>query len=55
LGAVREVYYVEQAKDDGEPEAEQRIERSVDQPDQQLTEQRLSGNVEHFGQPPGDS
>ena len=48
LGAVREVDDVEHAEDDGEAEAQQRVERAVDQPDQQLAEQRLRGNAEDF-------
>ena len=38
LGAMREVDDVEHAEDDGEPEAEQGVERSVDQADEQLAE-----------------
>ena len=41
LRAVREVDDVHQAKDDGEAERQQRIERAVDQAQQQLAEQRL--------------
>ncbi len=48
LGAVGEVDDVEHAENDGEPEAEQRIERAVDQPEQQLPEQRRRRNAEHF-------
>ena len=48
LGAVREVDDVEHAEDHGEPEAEQRVERAVDQPEQQLPEQRLRGDAEDF-------
>ena len=48
LGAVREIDDVEQSEDDGETEAQQRIERTVDQPDQQLPEQGLRGNAEDF-------
>src|SRR6201999_2281196 len=46
LGAVGEVDDVEHAEDDGEAEAEQRVERAVDQPKQQLSEQRLGGDAE---------
>ena len=51
LGAVREIDDVEHAEDDGEAEAQQRIERAVDQPDQQLPEQRLRGNAEDSNMP----
>ena len=46
LRAVREIDDVEHAEDHGEPEAQQRIERAVDQPDQELAEQRGRGNAE---------
>src|SRR5947209_7946348 len=48
LGAMREVDDVEHAEDHGEAEAEQRVERAVDQPEQQLPEQCLRGNAEDF-------
>ncbi len=48
LGAVAEVDDVEHAEDHGEPEAQQRVERAVDQPDQQLAEQRRRGDAEDF-------
>jgi len=48
LGAVREVDDVEHAENNGEPQAEQRIERAVDEPDQQLAEQRLRTDAEQF-------
>ena len=48
LGAMGEVDDVEHAEDDGEPEAEQRVERAVDQPDQQLPEQGLRADAENF-------
>ena len=48
LGAVGEVDDVEHAEDDGEPEAEQRVERAVDEPDQQLPEQGLRADAEPF-------
>src|SRR6185369_4524199 len=41
LGAVGEVDDVEHAEDDGEPETEQRVERAVDEPDQQLPKEGL--------------
>ena len=41
LGAVAEIDYIEHAEDDGQSQAEQRVERAVDQADQQLPEQRL--------------
>ena len=43
LGAVREVDDVEQAEDDREAEAQHRVERAVDQPEQELAEQGLGG------------
>jgi hypothetical protein len=46
LGTVREVDDVEQPEDDRESEAQHRVERAVDQPDQQLPEQRLRRNPE---------
>ena len=46
LGAVREVDDVEQAEDHREAERQQRVERAVDQPDQQLAEQRLGRDAE---------
>src|SRR6185436_12274375 len=49
LGAVREIDDVEQTEDHGEPEREQRIERPVDQADQQLPEQRLRRDAEDLG------
>ena len=48
LGAVAEVDDVEHAEDNGQPQAEQRIERAVDQADQQLPEQRLRRDAEDF-------
>ena len=48
LGAVREIDDVEHAEDDGEPEAQQRVERAVDQPDQQLPEQRRATECRRF-------
>ena len=38
---VGEIDDVEHAEDNGKPETEQRVERAVDQPEQQLPEQRL--------------
>jgi hypothetical protein len=38
---VREVDDLQQAEDDRQPEAEQGVERPVDQPDEQLREERL--------------
>ena len=46
LGAVGEVDDVEQAEDDREPEAQHGVEGAVDQPDEELAEQRLRGNAE---------
>ncbi len=64
LGAMGEVDDVEHAEDHGQPKAEQRVERAVDQPDQQLPEQGLWGDAEQFeqdqllftsGHPPSES
>ena len=41
LRAVGEIDDVEHAEDDGKAEAQQRVERAVDQTEQQLAEQRL--------------
>jgi hypothetical protein len=48
LRAVREIDDVEHAENDGETETEQRVERTIDQPEQQLPEQRLRWNAEDF-------
>src|SRR5439155_506994 len=48
LGAMREVDDIEHAENNGEPETEQRVERAVDQPDQELAEQGLRGDAEDF-------
>ena len=48
LGAVGEIDDVEHAEDDGEAEAQQRIERAVDEPEQKLPEQRRRRNAEDF-------
>src|SRR5262249_37803793 len=48
LSAVGAVDDVEHAEDDGEPQAEQRVERAVDKPDQQLPEQGLRADAEQF-------
>src|ERR1043166_2482846 len=45
LSAMCEIDDVEHAEDDGEPQAEQRVERAVDQPDQKLTKQSHRGNA----------
>ena len=50
LGAVGEIDDVEHAEDHGKAQAEQRIERAVDQAEQKLPEQGLRGyaeNLEH--------
>ena len=52
-GAVAEVDDVEQPEDDRQAEAEQRVERAVDQPHQELAEQRLDGDSEDGGHRPG--
>ncbi len=48
LGAVGEIDDVQHAENDREPEAQQRIERAVDQPHQELAEQRRRRNAEDF-------
>ena len=48
LGAVREVDDVHQAKDDGEPQRQQRIERAVDETQQQLAKQRLRRHADQL-------
>jgi hypothetical protein len=52
-GAVREVHDVEHAEDQGQAEAQRRVERAVDQTEQQLPEQQLRRNAEDFGHWPG--
>ena len=49
LGAVGEVDDVEQPEDDRQPEAQQRVEGAVDQPDEELTEQGLRRDAESIG------
>ena len=49
VGAVGEVDDVEKAEDDRQPEAEDGVERAVDQPDQQLADQGLHGDAEDLG------
>ena len=48
LGAVAEIDDVEHAEDHGQAQAQQRIERAVDQPDQELAEQRLRMGCRRF-------
>src|SRR5581483_12186198 len=48
LGAMGEVDDVEHAENDGESETEQRVKRSVDQPDEKLTKKRRRRNAEDF-------
>src|ERR1017187_6185318 len=48
LGAVAEIDDVEHAENHGQPEAQQRIERAIDQPDQELSEQRCRRDAENF-------
>src|ERR1700690_1319023 len=48
LGAVAEIDDVEHAEDYGQSEAQQRIERAIDQPDQELPEQRCRRDAENF-------
>ena len=50
LGAVAKINDIEHAENDGQPQAQQRVERTIDQTDQQLTEQRsrwYAENLEH--------
>ena len=58
---MAEIDDVEQAEDDCQPQAQQRVEGPVDQPDEELTEQGLGGDAEErqgrsyfftSGQPP---
>src|SRR6202041_2324610 len=54
LSAVGEIDDVEHAENDRKPEAEQRIERAVDQAEQKLPEQglrRYAENLEHAPSP----
>ena len=46
-----EIDDVEHAEDDRQPEAQQRVERAVDQPEQQLPEQRLRRDAEDSNMP----
>ena len=48
LGAVAEIDDVEHAEDHGKAEAQQRVERAVDQPDQELSEQRVRRDAKNF-------
>ena len=50
LRAVGEIDDVEHAEDDGKPQTQQRVERAVDQAEQELAEQRLRGNAENLEQ-----
>jgi len=43
---MREIDDVEQAEDHGQPEREHRVERPVDEADQELAEQRLRRDAE---------
>src|SRR5215469_7621582 len=52
LSAVSEIDDVEHPENDGEPEAEQRIERAVDQAEQELPEQRLRRYAEDLEHAP---
>ena len=47
--AVGKIDDVEQAENHGQPEREHGVERTVDEPDQKLAEQRLRGHTEDFG------
>jgi hypothetical protein len=46
---VREVDDVQEPEDHREPEREQRVERPIDEADQELPEERLGGDAEDFG------
>ena len=46
--AMRKIDHVEQAEDDRQAERQHRVERAVDQAQQQLAEHRLQGNAEYF-------
>ena len=49
LRAVREVDDVQEPEDHGEPEREQRVERAIDEPDQELAEEGLGRDAEDLG------
>jgi glucokinase len=49
LRAMREIDDVQQSEDHRQAQRQQRIERAVDQPDQQLAEQGLGGYAEDLG------
>src|SRR3974377_1472971 len=55
LGAVAKIDDVEHAEDHGEPEAQQRIERAVDQSDEELAKKRGRRGAEDFEQGWGSS
>jgi hypothetical protein len=46
-GAVREIHHAQKAKDHRQPETEQCIKRSVDQPQHELAKDRWKGNAEN--------
>src|SRR5690242_6216614 len=48
LGAVAEVDDVQHSKDHGKAQTQKRVERAIDQADQQLPEQRLRGDAENL-------
>ena len=48
LGAVREVDHVHEPEDHRQPQRQQRVERAVDQAQQQLAEQRLRRYAKQF-------
>jgi hypothetical protein len=48
LGAVREVDDVEEAEDHREAERQHRVERTIDEADQELAEERLHRHAENF-------
>ena len=45
---MRKIHDVQQAKDHGEAQTQHGVERAVDQPEQQLAEERLMRNAEYF-------
>ncbi len=48
LRAVGKVDDVQQAKNDGQPQAQQRVKRAIDQADQQLTDDGGGWDVQHI-------
>ena len=48
-GTMGKVNYLEQAKDNCQPEAQERIKRAINDPDQKLTSQHGKGDTENHG------